>query len=549
MKGRHFIIPIITATLCWLFYLFTSDLYLFTDNIGVAVVLNGFYSNPLSQYQHPLFCLFVYGLSKLFPSADMYCATIHFLVFSELTILMAILSPRKPLKKWKLQDYLLFTVSVLLCIFLSAGLNLWRANYTITAASLLFTGWLVLAFFRDMNRPLSIKGTVFIAFSYMLRKEAGLLFIPFIVLMLIAEGITSRRMSVIKRYLPACAVILFLFASQTIFNSIEPFSTAKRYNDARTVMVDFPVMSWNVDLGVSREDYDAAVNWLFSDTEVMNVDILEKTSEENGRNEYELSADGFRGALNNMRRIIWKTDVYMSVMAILCVMLTVWNIVTQESGWLKIIAIVAVIGAFIILLYFTFRGRAPLRVWQPVLFGVLFLELALIIIGNNRQSSMAQSVFLLLVSIALYYSAGQVVAHAEFHSPCTVLTARTDADDSAYAQTFQDDDLYIWPNWHAEIPEYFGKIGKLPTQRVLEHNIALGDWTSGQPYFTEFLERVGHPNPIKDLVEKDNVYIMSNSNYILNFLRLHYGEDIELVAAGEVNGKTSYRVVHAKSAE
>ncbi len=77
-----------------------------------------------------------------------------------------------------------------------------------------------------------------------------------------------------------------------------------------------------------------------------------------------------------------------------------------------------------------------------------------------------------------------------------------------------------------------------------EHNIALGDWTSGQPYYSDFLARIGHPNPIRDLVEKDNVYIMSNSQYILDFLREHYGADLVLVEAGEINGYTAYKAEH-----
>ena len=110
------------------------------------------------------------------------------------------------------------------------------------------------------------------------------------------------------------------------------------------------------------------------------------------------------------------------------------------------------------------------------------------------------------------------------------------------------DDLYIWPNWHAAVPKHFGQQGKLPTLRVLEHNIPLGDWSSGQPYYTEFLSRIGHPNPIRDLAEKPNVYIMTDSGFILSFLRLHYGEDIELVPAGEVDGTTAFRVERGRTA-
>ncbi len=53
---------------------------------------------------------------------------------------------------------------------------------------------------------------------------------------------------------------------------------------------------------------------------------------------------------------------------------------------------------------------------------------------------------------------------------------------------------------------------------------------------------VPDPLKIKDLVEKDNVYIMSNSQYILDFLKEHYGADLVLVEAGEINDYTAYKV-------
>ena len=548
------------AALCWLFYLFTSEPYLYTDNVGVAVVLNGFYASPLSQYQHPFFCLLVGALAKVFPSADLYTTVVHLLIFAELCVIM-ILLPQRTLKKqirnWQLADILLVMVSLLFCVFISAGLNLWRANYTITAASFLFTGWIVLVNSRNRrSHPgWNIIGIGFIAFGYMLRKEAGLLFLPFISLVLFAELLISQRTGqthrdILRRYCPALAVLVLLITSQAAYQSIEPYATAKRYNDARTAMVDFPVRTWSENdaalAGTQKEDYIAATNWFFSDTEVMNTDLLCEMAEKCSRNEYSFSVNGFQKATSRMYGIAAKTDVYMTVMVILCLMLAFWNGVSQKSGWMRLIAVSGVIGAIIILFYFTFRGRAPLRVWQPALFGVLYLETALIMIGEKRVCHTAQTIFLLLTVAVLYYSAGQVIAHTEFHSPRMVLTARENVDDSAYEQTFRGDDLYIWPNWHAEIPKHFGEMGKLPTRRVLEHNIALGDWTSGQPYYTEFLTQIGHPNPMRDLVEKPNVYIMSNSAYILDFLRLHYSEKIDLAEAGQINNVTAYRVTTRK---
>ena len=551
-------IALAAAALCRVYYLFASELYLYSDNIGVAVVLNGSYADPLSQYQHPLFCLLIYALSRVFPSADMYTVFVHLLVFLELTVLMMILpslSSGKGSGDRDLTDLLMLGITVLYCVFLSAGLNIWRANYTITAASFLFTGWLCIlkAGDRENERLWITVGTLFAAFGFMLRKEAGLLFLPFLLLLFAADRLRddSRRpplSETVRRCLPACLVLLLLFLSQVAFNSVEPYATARRYNEARTTMVDFPVREWDAAVtDTAREDYIGAENWLFSDTEVMNADTLESMARQSAKNEFDFTQRGIRGALKKMYRVAAKTDVYMSVMVVLCLLLAVGNTVSQRPGWLKLIAFLAVAGAFVILFYYTFRGRAPLRVWQPVLFGVLLTETGLFVIGESSVRRDTGALFLLAVFALMFYSAGQVISHTEFHRPHTPLTARTGADESVYEETLRGDDLYIWPNWHGEIPKHFGEMGKLPTKRVLEHNIALGDWTSGQPYYTRFLERIGHPNPIGDLAEGGSVYIMSNSDYILDFLRLHYGEDIELEEAGTVNGKTAYRAVRTGS--
>ena len=541
MRITRLAISAATAIFCWLFFSFTSDIYMYTDNVGVAVILDGYFANPLSQYQHPLFCLLVNLFSRLIPSVDMYTVTAHILIFLVLFFLSYLLLGKLKggqLSKWSLDDYLILMIVILFCIFLSAGLNIWRANYTIQAGSVLFTGWLILAL--EDRRRWTVIGTVFIAFGYMMRKEAGMIFVPFIILVLLVEIIcTEKKRNIVSRYLPACIVMILLMTSQAVVNHIEPFADAKRYNDARTDLVDFPVKNWSEDLSVNREDYIAATNWLLSDTEIMNTDLLSDMAAAGSKNQYEYTLSGLRSALQNMKSVAGRTDVYMSVMVVLCILAALWNAVFQRSWWLKGIAVSAVLGAFLILLYFTFRGRAPLRVWQPVLFASMYVELVVVLKGRIW---IGRSVPLLLLCIILYYSAGQVIAHADFHEFRTTLTARIGVDDSAYEATFTNDALYIWPNWHATIPEHFGDMGKLATRRVMEHNIALGDWTSGQPYYTEFLKRIGHENPIRDLVEGKNTYIMSDSDYILDFLRFHYGDDIELVKSGEVNGTVAYRV-------
>jgi len=87
--------------------------------------------------------------------------------------------------------------------------------------------------------------------------------------------------------------------------------------------------------------------------------------------------------------------------------------------------------------------------------------------------------YMLVVAVLLYYSAGQVIAHAKLHAPITAWTSRIGEDESKYEDTF--DGIYIWPSWHGAVPRQFAVQNKLPTKRVVEHIIAAGDWTYGQP--------------------------------------------------------------------
>lgn len=549
-KGSWLAFAFMIALLCWLFFSITGELYLRPDNLGIAIVINGLFGSPMSQYQHPLFCVLVNMLSQVIPSADVCTLVIHLMIIAELTVLEIILlngSEEKKLHVWQLPDCIRIMLSILVAFFLSAGLKLWSANYTIQAASFVFTGWITLiyALRKAKGKIWIITGTVFAAVGYMLRKEAGMIFIPFVLLIIISEFAggkqqENRNKTFCKYILPCCVIVFLLFISQTIYHSIEPNATADRYNGARTTMVDFPIKTWDDSFeGISKADYIAVSNWMLADTENINADSLEALAKVAGSFRYPFNLSGLGNAFSDMWQILWKTDVYITVMAFLGVLIAIYNSLIQQVFWRKFAAVCGPVGAFIIMLYFTFRGRALINVWVSVLFALMSLEVVLLM--RDSETWKWRIIFYLLLCICLYFSAGQVFAHARFHEIKTVLQSRVNADESAFETTFHDNDLYIWSN--TMVFKTYGRMEKLPSQQFLEHNIQIGDWSSGQPYYTAYLEHIGHPNPIRDLVEKDNVYIMSNSDYILNFLREHYGEDIELEEDGEVNGMIAYKTV------
>ena len=153
-------------------------------------------------------------------------------------------------------------------------------------------------------------------------------------------------------------------------------------------------------------------------------------------------------------------------------------------------------------------------------------------------------VFQMLLCVVLYFGIGQVFAHSTIHVPTSPLIAKIGADDSAYEETFTDDSLYIWPKWYMAIPDYFSKQNKIPTKRVIEHNIGMGDWLYGQIYFRDFLNRIDAENPVLAMLERPNTYLVEGmEDDFLLYMQHHYGEDIKLEETGNINGKKVFRLV------
>lgn len=548
-KRKRIIICLVLPLLFYILFLFTNPLYLSTDSQEVAVVVDGIYgNNNFCQFLHPLLCVIIKPLNSLFPATDVFTTLLHLAVFFNITLLLYLGFDGLPApRQMSLQDYLRIALVILAIAFISAGVVIWNVNYNIQTAFYVFSGLLILtvAKMRGKRKIWFVFGAASVTFGYMLRIEAALLFIPFIALEFLTELVEEKRL---PRYLiPSILIILLLFSSRVIFYHIEPYKSAIRYNVARTDCMDFPMKNWwdIIDPDILQADYLAATNWGLAETEIMTAELLEKAAKAGGENAFTLSA-GVGPIFAEMWRELTQTNLYMFAMLVMTLILLLRNMMLCP-GLRKLESILAVLGGFIILFYFTVRGRAPMRVWEPVMFATDYVLIsAAVRSGTGKRIDL---IFQLILCIVLWFSAGQVMAHNEWRTPMTTLNAKVGAVDRVLTDTFDPDGVYLWPNWFLNVPWYYRDIGKLPTREALEHHIPVGDWLYGQPYFDEFLESIGLSNPGRALVESDHVYLMPGGGLYLTFLQAHYGEDLVLEEAGEVNGKTACRVVHAEDTE
>ena len=564
------------ALSCYGLFSVIGSLYYDNDNLMIGVVTNGIYSEDVfCQYLHPLLCLIIRGLSFLLPTADCFLVITTLFVFIELMVLtyIALLETgNKPLRQWDIQDWILRAILVCGTIFLSTAINIWSINYTTQTASFVFSGLISLFEYKNHRdqKALFVVGTLLVIFGFMMRIEGALIFIPFVLLQIVTElviaktdaketNIKETMTGIVKLLAPCMIVVAFLLISSRVFWSIEPYASAREYNEVRTISGDFYMLGWkDVEdkiVDTDYTEYKSPIVWSLIDTDVLDTEKIAYIAEIGSAPRYPLNGEGLLKTLAEMKRKGFTTNLQLLLLLISTIILAVRNFICMDDKWLRLESLFAVGGSFLILFYFTLKGRAPLHVWQSTVFACITI-LIIAVLNDVRIREEAGRVnegigrrdaaFMLLISAVMYFSIGQVIATGSFHAPTTAFTARINVDESEFAQTLEDDALYIWPSFWQTLAGKYVEKGKLPSREVLEHNIPLAYWSYGQVYFTDVLKRMNAENPAKALLERPNTYLVKvrgMDDFVLDYMRAHYGEDLELEEIGEVNEYGYYRLV------
>ena len=604
---KTIIMPVFFSIACYIGFMLSNPLYISTDNIGVAVVTNGIYGkNVFCQYLHPLLCLVIRLLHSLIPSSDAFTLLVHFVIALQIGTLFYLFAGdvfKKSIREWKLSGYVKVSMTIMSILLFTAGICIWNSNYTITTGAIMLFGLLILFRALQEQKPKRwiVAGTIYVTFGFMLRVESALLFIPFILLELLAlifdseiqhisgfsfSNIFSKKQSRLRELIirdqskspwqklycliPCFLIVCLLIVSRVVFNAFEPYKTAAEYNSARTAVVDFPLKYWGPEVAevgegkFSEADYEAAVNWCFFDTDYFDTDKLEEIAQAGGKNQHELSIKGITGTLSEMEHDLFHTSLYMVMLIILSLVLVIRNLLCCTS-LRKAETLLAFLGVFVIIAYFTFRGRAPMRVWEPVIFAGDFVFICTAFDKTASDSSRAvkfktvvNRITVGILFIVLWFNTGQLLAYAQYHQPQSVLQSCSEDEKNPYepenicgnyslSKREENNILLICPNWHAHIPKYTESTGKLPSRTVMEHNIPLGDWVYGQPYFEDLLKKIGVDNPAEALVERPNTFLLEgNMKIVLNYLQEHFGNDIEFQEVGEIgpiDNLQVYRVI------
>ncbi len=567
------------AFLCYILFSVTGKLYFDNDNLMIGVVTNGIYGEDyFCQYLHPLLCLIIRGLAVLMPTADCFLVVTSVFTFIEvmaLTYIAMFETGGKPFKHWDILDWILRALLVCGICFLSLSINIWSINYTAQTTSLVFAGIISLFVCKHHKeqRTLGIIGTALIIMGFMMRIEGALIIIPFVILLIASDMISGSTYKTVREnvksyvqlMVPCVVVITGLLISRSIFWSAEPHASAWEYNKVRTITGDFRMHHWSkikdVIEDTDQTEYESPVVWSLIDTDVLNTEKLAYLADIGSTSKYPFTIKGIFKTLAEMKQKGFTLNLGLLLLLIVTIVFAVRNIFCLRNKWFRLESFFSVFGSFLILFYFTFKGRAPLHVWQSVIFAcAAVLIIAAIYDAEIKkddcnvqyfdQISRKDGFFMLLMSGVLYFSIGQMIANSSWHAPTTAFTARTGADESEYDQTIEGNNLFIWPSFWESLAGKYVEKGKLPSREVLEHNIPLGYWSYGQVYFTDVLRRINAENPAKALLERPDTYLVQVNGmdeFVLEYMQAHYGKSLKLEKAGEINGYTYFKLIKDNS--
>lgn len=534
------------TVICGIFSFF-QPLYTQVDNYLASLVTNRIYdSDNYCMFLNPVLCRIVGMLQKLVPDGD------AFTLFSRLMILAGI---------WYLGYFAARTLrrnSELACAYLILFMLVINASlffdyFTIWAAFFSFVGMILLLYGVRHERKWSdtAAGTWFLCCGILWRVESAAIFVPFIALELFVEFVFAsktkdERFSFVRR---ACGALgaaalcgLVLLSIDFGFKHSEKYKYGVDYNNAVSAVVDFPMEDYELvkDLlpGVSRNDYESLQVRLYADTDRVTTEYSRKIGEAGSVHAVSLSV---KGILESGRTLLGmmmgskKTLFYWGLLFLFLLLI----VLSDVKWYYKLEMFFTYCGAWLIMLYFSFVGRIPLRVINSVTYAVFGMVLLLFLAEEWKS----EKVNLKWMKGFLFAAAAAVACMDtltyDFVSPQSVVRAKKGADESRWQSTYEEGVLYLWQtNEYVQRPmRDFIDQGKLMTEEFLEHNLCYGEWTYGQVYFQNYLERLGVPNPMKALLDREETYyVAEDSNLVLTYLREHFDEGVEVSQTGEIDG-------------
>lgn len=510
------------------------------DNYFIAMITNGLYSknDVYAQYLHPLLCKGIFTFHKFFPQADCFSLLLRIALVGA-GGWMGYLLAKRARNLWAAVG------GCILFLILALTGRIFEANYTITAAFFAAIGLFSICVAIEAetgNASMIAGGTIFLVFGVMLRKESGMLALPFLFMFVIirfVDGfklqVKGRGKEILKVAVVPCLVIGVLLLTNTLFYRSPKRGQDALYNTSRTSLVDYPVKPWEEIRDqlpqISENDYACIRSWIFADTEYMDEGFMYDVAAQ-AAEKPQLTIE----TLAQANQTVWKTlcTSQTMVFSIWIPVLFVALFIMPRKQYEILEAMLAVAGSYIIMLILALKGRFPERVCIAACLPVLSLLGANLLQATKRPGAAKPTIIATMV-VGILLAALPISKQINLQKDlCLSLIANTPGDESIYEYTGPDDAIYLCNSHDMWVPGN----GKLPTAAYMSHYVSWGDWTYGQTYHREFLNNLGIPNPMQALLTREHTYLLCHDNtLVFRYLQEHYDANVAVVQVGTINGE------------
>lgn len=310
-----------------------------------------------------------------------------------------------------------------------------------------------------------------------------------------------------------------------------------RFNAARTDISDFRLQYAGAEdlapLGYSDTDFEILHTWNFYDPQVFPVEKVEEIAESLPKGD--TLPNAFVKTVKAGAGMLYGRPANL----LFAGTLVGWLLAGKKKNWPALVGTLALLAGEVF--YLQWRGRMPDTIeFSLVIAALLFCAMCYEEPKVKPGSVIAASAVLLACSIPAYIGFAQ--AATDYWPSRTARSAEFDeAVQDKEVLYLADVSLFDAANgydvWHTRPKEYFSNI------------VFTGSWMMYAPPQRQALADFGLENPYADSVGREDVVFLETvyAPVKQDYMRQHYGEDIELELMEQQVSLGKYRAVRARA--
>ena len=502
------------------------------DDYFMSAIVTGAYGSEFDPHLYFINAIFAYFLKPFYiiaPGVGWYFIFLLLEVFVSLTII-TFLFIRQSGNKWGL----FLSILLLSCISPDFYQNV---AFTQCATILTATGVLLLAFGdKERKNLFVILAPFFLVAGYVMRSDAFMIGMPFLILLLFSNLLEARRIS--WKAIIALAICFSSIWGLKQFDrnlyTDNDYKYYAAYQGPRAFLGDGRFYDDEATYDELEErqmqgrDLYLLRFWNFYDTEVFSRDSIMSIINIASRNKYipnktRMPAAFFITISNSFsRENTW-------CWAILCIFLILFGSrKAQLYPWASLGIVATCIGYLLIVNRVVYHVETG--IWLCATTGsILFMPpKEAFFNGESRRYAKITVIGILLLSAVFVYMAIPSHEQTERHGPI-VVPALTDEQKMFvdYANNHPNDVFLLAFEPYKRLGMKKNPAYKSITPGSWQNIFPLGYWNIHLPAMTQEFAKRGVHNPIKDII-KDNVYLIEDANkpQLAHFYKVHYHQEL-----------------------